>query len=204
MRALIYFTFFIQLFSCKTSSHNYLLPYIDVLTETEKFVDSLKKNNVDTILVYQKKYCFHRNCYVLWQKNDSINLRNISRYNISKIKYNSVCDYSRNTKVFSFYLKNKDEIDNSILENNIVIKGKDTIRYYISHYPYSEIKIYINNFQKTYHLPDGIYSDLDNNAFHYARLIESVIFNITKDSYWIEAEKKDKYYPKGFNRSKLK
>ncbi|WP_188466610.1 hypothetical protein [Marivirga lumbricoides] len=55
-----------------------------------------------------------------------------------------------------------------------------------------------------FHLPNGIQSSENSSPYQFARLIESTLFNIESGTYWKQAEKKMKYYPKNYELNKQK
>lgn len=194
----------ILLSSCITAKHGrYLIPYLDARLESKHFVDSLKRNGIDTILLYHKKHGYSREYFILWLENSVLQIRNISSTGIIQIgDWQSNALY-RNKRLFEFYVANKNRIDTDRLENvRTIIKGADTFRISFSHYPYVDIAVTLGQETKTYHLPYGISSSLDNSVFHFARLIESTIYNLGHNTSWKEAEKKYKYYPRNYDPNK--
>jgi hypothetical protein len=192
--------------ACSTKKNSrYLMSYLDARLESKNFVDSLKKNGIDTLLLYHKKHGFSREYFVLWLDKSELQIRNISSTGILEIADWHGNGFYRDKRIFDFYAKHKNTIDTDKLEeDNIEIVGKDTFRVSFSHYPYVDISITIRQETKTYHLPNGTNSKLDNTAFHFARLIESTIYNLGQSTRWKEAEKKHMYYPKNYNPTKRK
>jgi hypothetical protein len=180
------------------------MAYLDSRLESKNFVDSLKRNGIDTILLYHKKHGYHREYFVFWLDKSELQLRNIKSTGIFEITNWNRNGFYRDKKIFDFYIKHKNTIDTDKLEEyNVRIEGTDTFRIYVSHYPYVDINIFIGKETKIYHLPNGINSNLDNTTFHLARLIESTIYNLEQTG-WKEAEKKFKYYPKNYDPTKEK
>jgi hypothetical protein len=193
--------------SCSTRRHsNYVMPYIDSRLESNNFVDSLKQNGIDTILLYHKKHGYFREYFVFWLDKSVLQLRKINATGIFEIANLNQNGFYRDKRIFSFYLKNHETIDSDKVEKEvIVIVGTDTLLKSLpSHYPYVDIKIIIGKTIKEFHLPYGINSELDNSVFHFARLIESTIYNLELSTYWKEAEKRIKYYPKNYDPKKEK
>lgn len=183
----------------------YLMPYLDSRIESKNFVDSLKNNGIDTILLYHKKHGYAREYFVFWLDNSELQLRNIRSTGILEIADWNRNGFYRDKKIFDFYQKHKTIIDNDKLEEAILeINGNDTVKLYFSHYPYVDINITIGQETTTYHLPNGINSALDNTVFHFARLIESTIYNLEETGHWKEAERKFKYYPRKYDPTKDK
>jgi len=203
---LILAIFTILIGGCSTTKHSrYLMPYLDTRLESKNFVDSLKQNGIDTILLYHKKHGFTREYFLLWLDKSELQIRIIGSTGILEIADWHGNGFYRDKRIFDFYLRHKNSIDSDKLEeDNIKIVGNDTFRVSVSHYPYVDINITIGGETKTYHLPNGINSRLDNTAFHFARLIESTIYNLGQSVHWREAEKKYKYYPKNYNPTKKK
>jgi len=181
------------------------MPYLDSRIESKNFVDSLKNNGIDTILLYHKKHGYAREYFVFWLDNSELQLRNIRSTGILEIADWNRNGFYRDKKIFDFYQKHKTIIDNDKLEEAILeINGNDTVKLYFSHYPYVDINITIGQETTTYHLPNGINSALDNTVFHFARLIESTIYNLEETGHWKEAERKFKYYPRKYDPTKDK
>ncbi len=204
-------TVFIMIFilvSCKTSKHSkYIIPYLDSRLESKNFVDSLKKIGTDTILVYHKKHGFFREYFILWLSKSELQLRKVNSTGIFEIG-----DWSRNgsyrdSRIFNFYIHHESEIKTDLLYETRVIKKNDSVTFIEglpSHYPYVDIEITIDTTTGSYHLPYGVNSNLDNSAFHLARLIESTIYNLENSSYWRQAERKIKFYPRRYDPTKEK
>lgn len=192
--------------SCSaTKPSRYLMPYLDPRLEAKNFVDSLKHSGIDTILLYHKKHGFSREYFLLWPDKSELQIRNIHSTGILKIADWQRNGFYRDKKIFNFYLQHKSTIDtDKLVVENFEIVGADTVKVLDSHYPYVEINITIGQETKTYHLTNGINSNLDNTVFHFARLIESTIYNLGRSVRWTEAEKKYKYYPKNYNPTKAK
>jgi hypothetical protein len=183
-----------------TNNHKYRMAYLDSIKESSIYVDSLKQVGIDTILLYHKKHGFYREYFVFWLHNSKLNLRKINELGITEIAEWNRNGYYKDKRIFEFYIKNSNIIETDKLrEDNIKIIGTDTFYYEISHYPYIDIEITIGETTKSYHMPYGIRSKFDNQAFHFARLIESTIYNLEQTSHWKQAEKRFKYYPKNFN-----
>jgi len=192
--------------ACSTNKYSrsrYLMPYLDARIESKNFVDSLKRNGIDTILLYHKKHGFSREYFLLWLDKYELQIRNISSTGILEIADWHGNGFYRDKRIFDYYITHKNTIDADKLEKvNIKIEGTDTFRISMSHYPYVDINITIGQETKTYHLPNGINSSLDNTVFHFARLIESTIYNLGNSVGWKEAEKKYKYFPKHYDPTK--
>ena len=182
--------------SCVSTKYRtrYLLPYLDSRKESKLFVDSLIKIGIDTILLYHKKHGYNREYYLFWLDKSDLQLRKINSFAITKIDdYSGLNGFYRDDKIFDFYFKHKKNIDTD--------SNQDPTSY---HYPYVDIIVTIGNESRNYHLPDGINSDSDNTTYHWARLIEGKIYNLSNSVKWKEAEKKYKNYPIKFDRKKKK
>jgi hypothetical protein len=203
---LILFGLTVLIGACSTTKHSdYTMSYLDSRLESKNLVDSLSQIGIDTILLYHKKHGYHREYFVFWVDKSELQLRNINSTGILEIADWNRNGFYRDKRIFDFYLKHKNTIDTDKLEeDNIKVIGTDTFKTYISHYPYVDINITIGKDIKTYHLPNGVNSNLDNTAFHFARLIESTIYNLEQTTYWKQAEKKFKYYPKKYDPTKEK
>ena len=198
------------LVSCSTSKHTrYVMPYLDARLETKNFVDSLKKSGTDTILVYQKKHGSFREYFIFWLSGSELQLRKINSTGVFEIGEWSMNGFYRDNRIFNYYLNHEREIKTDELYKFEIIKTSDsanTLSFWglPSHYPYVDIDITIDTTTGSYHLPYGVNSNLDNAAFHLARLIESTIYNLENSSHWRQAERKIKWYPKNYDPRKRK
>lgn len=180
------------------------MPYLDSRTESKNFVDSLKQSGIDTVLLYHKKQGNLREYFVFWLDKSEPQLRKINSTGIFEIADRNRNGLYRDKRIFQFYSKHKASIDTAKLDDNITVVGTDTSWVHESHYPYVDIKITVGKNEKAYHLPYGINSKLDNSIFHFARLIESKIYNLEKTTGWKQAEKPLKHYPKNYDPTKEK
>ena len=183
------------------------MPYLDSRVEAGKFKDSLKKICIDTLLVYHKKHGSSRDYYIFWFSKSELQIRKINATGVFEIGDFSMSGLYRDCRIFSFYAKHKREIDSSELTETFISytsDGRMLLSSVGSHYPYVDIEVNMAGNTGEYHLPYGSNSGLDNSAFHFVRLIESVIYNVETQSYWKEAEKKMKYFPKRYDPKKEK
>ena len=180
------------------------MPYLDPRIESNNFVDSLKNNGIDTILLYHKKQGYTKEYFVLWLDNSELQLRNISSRAIVEIADWNKIEVYRFKKIFDYYIQHKNTIDNDQLyEENFIIEGADTIKIFVSNHTFVDIDITIGKESKKYELVFALYKNVDNTAFQFAQLIDSTI-NIEQSTRWKVAEKKFKYYPKNYDPTKKK
>ena len=173
-------------------TYKYPMPYLNSIEESKSFTDSLRKCGIDKIIVYHKKHGMSlRQYYIFWIDTD-LQLRNINANGIFKPNWEMIGFY-RNARLFEFFQVNRLQLHlDSIPESNR------------SHYPYSDIQVFYSDSTSNFHLPYGIQSTEDLSPYHFARLIESTLFNIERRGYWQQAEKKLKYYPKNYDPQKQK
>ena len=183
------------------------MSYLDSRLEAKSFVDSLKKFGIDTVLTYHKKHGYSREYFIFWVTKSELQLRKINSTVIFEIGDWSFNSFYRGNRIFTFYINHQTEIKTADLFETMVFKKNDSITLIAalpSHYPYVDIDITIDTSRCSLHLPYGVNSDLDNSAFHLVRLIESTIYNLENTSYWSEAERKIKLYPKRYDPQKKK
>ncbi|MBX2905426.1 MAG: hypothetical protein KF744_05270 [Taibaiella sp.] len=205
---LLILSVFIFLACSASKNRKYPMPYLDSRIETERFVDSLRKAGIDTILAYHKKHGYStRQHFVFWIAKSELQLRNINSMGIFEINNWDMLGFYRNQRIFTFYIDHKDEMRRDINSKTEVVQVNDSVTLLSglpSHYPYVDIDVFIDTVVGSHHLPFAIESNLDNCSFHFARLIESIIYNLEKSSYWSEAERKLKYYPKRYDPTQEK
>lgn len=193
MRFLIGLTFLISLGCSVHRQSKQPMPYLNSIEESKAFSDSLRTNGIDKILVYHKKHGMSlRNYYIFWIDNE-LQLRKINEHGIFKPNSWEVIGYYRDDRLFEFFQKNQRKLN------------QDTIpELNWSHYPYSDIQMAYNDSVTDFHLPDGIHSSENSSPYQFARLIESTLFNIEQGTYWQQAEKKMKFFPKKYDPTKEK
>jgi 5-hydroxyisourate hydrolase-like protein (transthyretin family) len=169
------------------------MPYLDSRLESKNFIDSLNQIGIDTVLLYHKKHGNFREYFIFWLNKAELQVRKVNSTGIFEIGDWNFNGFYRDKNIFTFYTVNKDKIDSDKIEE---------VNW--SHYPYVDISVTIAKTNKQYHLPFGINSPSDNTTYHYARLIESTIYNLENSSYWKQAEKKLKYFPKNYDPTKEK
>lgn len=169
------------------------MQYLNSIEESKTFSDSLRANGIDKVIVYNKKHGFSlREYYIFWFDTE-LHLRRINAEGIFKPNSWEMIGFYRNYRLFEYFKKNQRTLkQGSIPELNW------------SHYPYSNIQVVCNDSVTDLHLPMGIQSIENSSPYHFARLIESTLFNIEQGTYWAQAEKKMKFYPKRYDPNKEK
>lgn len=173
--------------------HRYPMPYLNSIKESEKFTDSLQEIGVERILVYHKKHGMsQRNFYIFW-KGEELEIRLINANGVFKPNSWDMIGFYRDDRLFEFFQKYEVQLYKDSISNSNWL-----------HYPYVDIKIVINDSVSKIYLPNGINSSENTPPYQFARLIESTLFNIEHGTYWQEAEKKMKYFPKHYDPTKEK
>ncbi len=171
----------------------YPMPYLNSIEESKAFSDSLLTSGIDKIIVYHKKHGMYlREYYIFWMDND-LHLRKINQNGIFKPNSWEMIGFYREDRLFDFFQKNEKQLNQDTTPE---------LNWY--HYPYSDIQVVNNDSVTNFHLPNGIQSSENSSPYQFARLIESTLFNIESGSYWEQAEKKMKYYPKNYDPDKQK
>ena len=167
--------------------------YLNSIEESKAFSDSLRTKGIDKIIVYHKKHGFSlREYYIFWFDTD-LHLRRINGEGVFKPNSYEMIGFYRNDRLFEYFKDNQRTLNQaSIPELNW------------SHYPYSDIKVVYNDSVTNLHLPMSIQSQENSTPYHFARLIESTLFNFEQRTYWAQAEKKMKFYPKKYDPTKEK
>lgn len=179
--------------SCSTTQHHkYLMPYLDSKLESKHFVDSLILSGKDTIMVYyigQSVYEY----YIFWFDKSELQIRKVEAYGIFEIADWTFGGLYRDRRIFKFFTANKAKIYTDTIDKSDLFQ-----------YHYVNIELIFDTTYQIFHLPHGVHSKYDNTIYHFARLIESTIFNIEHSSGWKQAEKKVKYFPRNYDPNKKK
>ncbi|AEV33112.1 hypothetical protein [Owenweeksia hongkongensis] len=154
------------------------VPNVSLFEESKTFTDSLIANGVDTILVYHKQHGMYLRSYYIFWKGEQLEVRLINENGIFNLNSWDMVGLYRNERLFEFYQKHEKELNQSTIPEAS-----------ISHYPYVDIAVIIDPKLLELHLPWGVISSFDSSPYQFARLIESILFNIEQSTYWEKDEK---------------